>query len=251
MLHKNIILDLKKVRESITTDIQKVKNGSLAQLKYNTDFKEFRDAIRKILPIDSDEYVKFNWKYPRVTEFTWRIRPWDSDLTAKESSLLEDLLINLDELLTANNVNTLNSEKKFGVNEWFTAKIYILEILNSAKNTITILDPYLDSTFYNYIGEIDETISFQIITWNQKPMFWDLYSEYSKTKNNLEARCLVNFESHDRYFLIDNIRLFHFGASLNTIWKKDFMIQEIENPETKKERISQIEIWWNSSKEIQ
>lgn len=248
MLEKNIILDLKRVRELITIDIQKIKNESLTQLKYSTDFKEFRETIRGILPINSDEYIKFNGKYPRVNELTWRIRPWDSDLTAKESSLLEELLIDLDELLTINNVNTLNSEKKFGVNEWFAAKIYILDILNSAKESVTIIDQYLDHSFYNYIGEIEDTISFQVITWNQKPMFWDLYSEYLKTKNNLEAHCLVNFDSHDRYLLIDNIRVFHLGASLNTVWKKDFMINEVEIPEVKKERISQIETWWNNSK---
>ena len=75
MLEKEIILELKKIRNSICLDIQKVNYESITQVMYGNNFREFRESIRDILPINSDEYVKFNGKYLRITEWLPRIKP--------------------------------------------------------------------------------------------------------------------------------------------------------------------------------
>lgn len=130
MLEKNKLLWLGKIRDLIVGDIEKVKNGTITQVKYGSDFIDFRDRTRDILPADSDEYIKFNGNYPRVTEWSARIEPY-------------------------------------------------------------------------------------------------------------------------RYILVDNIKLFHLGGSLNTIGKKDFMIQEIESTDVRNERIIQIEQWWVDAKKFE
>ena len=249
MLEKNKLLGLGKIRDLIVGDIEKVKNGTITQVKYGSDFIDFRDRTRDILPADSDEYIKFNGNYPRVTEWSTRSEPWASDIVATNSDSMEKLLSIIDELLSMNAIKSLKSEKKFWVNEWYFATRYILNIFNSAQESIMVVESFLDGKFYDFLDEIEDTIKIQVITWNQKPMFWNLYNDCLRVSENFEAK--INQESHDRYILVDNIKLFHLGGSLNTIGKKDFMIQEIESTDVRNERIIQIEQWWADAKKFE
>ena len=84
--------------------------------------------------------------------------------------------------------------------EVFDGYLYILEILNTAKENIIVLDNYADITFLNLIRNIKCDVT--LITKSS-----DRLSDLEITKYNSEyhnLKVIRNNESHDRFIVIDN-----------------------------------------------
>ena len=148
---------------------------------------------------------------------------------------------------TISGSNDLNNKKEwqFNTNDVYEAKCFICSLFQSAGSRIIIIDEHLDNQFFKYIDVVPDTVEVQIITGDQKPIFWTLLSELKKKRQNIEAR--VNNISHCRYIIIDDSIFYSTDASLNTIGKKDFMIHKLEdNTEINKVK-KEIEGYWNNA----
>ena len=148
--------------------------------------------------------------------------------------LLEDSFNKLEELKEINEI-------------YFDGKIYdayskIIDIFNEAKEELIIIDRYIDKTILDMIKNL-KCIVILITSKNSKLTRLDI-EKYNSTYNNL----FVYYDDtyHDRYFIIDNIKIYHSGNSVNHIGYRKSSINILEDKKIKETIINDIKIIKNS-----
>ena len=113
---------------------------------------------------------------------------------------------------------------------YFDGQIYdayskILEIFESAKKELIIIDAYADHTLLDIIKRLNVHVT--IITKQNHLLTHQDIKRYNKQYNNLKIK--YNHTFHDRYFILDNHMVYHCGASINRIGYKTFSITSISD----------------------
>ena len=109
----------------------------------------------------------------------------------------------------------------------FKGQIYdaysvLLDIFNLSKEEIIIIDNYLGKELLDTLKEINKKIIIVSSNINEA-----LKAKYQKQYNNITF--INNNSYHDRFIIIDRIKLFHCGASFKDLGKKCFGISEMDN----------------------
>ncbi|MBR1414069.1 MAG: ORF6N domain-containing protein [Bacilli bacterium] len=110
-------------------------------------------------------------------------------------------------------------EKNKEINEiYFNGKIYdayskIINIFNSAKKELIIVDRYTDKTILDMIKNLKCNVVL-ITGKNNKLTKLDI-EKYNQDYNNLKVYYDDTF--HDRYFILDRNKIYHSGNSINHI----------------------------------
>ncbi len=151
------------------------------------------------------------------------------------SNLIEQKFINNMVLEHENAIKLLQVsfdklEEKKKVNEiFFKGQIFdsyfkIMEIFNSSKKELIIIDRYVDISILDMIKKINAKII--IITSKNRLTILDI-DKYNKQYHNL--RVIYNDSFHDRYFIIDRNIIYHCGTSINHAGSKTFSINILED----------------------
>ena len=104
----------------------------------------------------------------------------------------------------------------------------IVDIFNSAKRKLIIVDSYADKTILDIIKRLN--IKVIIITKSNSLLSKQDIEIYKKQYNNLSV--IFNNTFHDRFFIIDDNITYYCGASINKIGAKTFFIDEVRAKET-------------------
>ena len=146
-----------------------------------------------------------------------------------------------------NNIKLLQeSFKKFDekkiVNEiYFKGQIYdayskIIDIFNTAKEELIIIDNYADKTVLDMIKYLNIKVS--LITKKNSLLTKLDLSKYNQEYHNLKV--IYDDSFHDRYFIIDNNIIYHCGASINYAGSRTFSINNLEDELVKTVLINKI-----------
>ena len=127
-------------------------------------------------------------------------------------------------------------EKVLLKNEPFTAYKTILDVLNTSKKEIIIVDNYADINLLDLIRNIKRKII--LITKNSNRLSDVEIKKYNMEYSNLNV--IRNNDFHDRYIVIDNIDVFLLGSSFNNIGEKITTIVKLEDIWAKKTIIDNI-----------
>ena len=116
-------------------------------------------------------------------------------------------------------------EKRKAHEIYFDGQIYdayskILDIFNSAKKELVIIDSYADKKILDIVKDLN--IKIVIITKKNNLLKETTIKEYNKEYHNLTVKYDNTF--HDRYFILDHHVVYHCGASINRIGYKTFSI---------------------------
>ena len=108
----------------------------------------------------------------------------------------------------------------------FDAYVFVADLIKAAKESIILIDNYIDESILQLFTKRSANISVTIYTKNiSKVLKQDLgkhNAQYSEIR-------LVEFtKSHDRFFIIDRNQLYHFGASLKDLGKKWFAFSKMD-----------------------
>ena len=110
--------------------------------------------------------------------------------------------------------------------EIFDAYVFVNKLIKSAKNSIVLIDNYIDETVLTLLSK-NQHIKIIIYTKNISQQLKLDVNKYNAQYNNLE---LKKFDlSHDRFLIIDH-DIFHIGASLKDLGKKWFAFSKINKP---------------------
>jgi len=137
-------------------------------------------------------------------------------------------------------LNSLEKEKE--VNEiYFNGKIYdayskVLDIFKEAKKELIIIDRYTDKTVLDMIKDLKCKVIL-ITSSNTKLTKLDI-KKYNDTYDNLAI--YYNDEYHDRYFIIDNKKIYHSGNSINHIGYRKSSINLLKDKKIKETILNDI-----------
>ena len=133
------------------------------------------------------------------------------------------------------------SEKKKKSEIYFKGQIYdayskIIDIFNESKGQLVIIDAYADKKILDIIKDLKNDVI--IITKKNNLLSKESIENYNEQYNNLKV--IYDNTFHDRYFIIDNQKVYHCGTSINRIGYKTFSINLIDDKEVTKPLINRI-----------
>ena len=147
------------------------------------------------------------------------------------TSLLEQKYINDLVLKNSKRIDlieeTLSNFKEKNNHIFFDGQIYdsysiMLDILNTSKNNIIIIDNYIDKNILDILSKINKRITLITNKYNNED-----YNKYKEQYSNIDL--VINNKIHDRFIIIDKNVLYHCGASFKDLGKKCFAISKIDD----------------------
>ncbi len=124
------------------------------------------------------------------------------------------------------NANLPPNEGIFYDGQIFDAHIFVSEILKSARESIIIIDNYVDEGVLLLLTKREIQVTATIYTKNITKQFLKALTLY----NTQYPRVTVEkfSKSHDRFLIIDGKTVYHIGASLKDLGKKWFAFSKME-----------------------
>jgi hypothetical protein len=125
-----------------------------------------------------------------------------------------------------NNTFHLKEQGIFFNDQIFDAYVFSSEIISSAKNSIVLIDNYIDETTLLQLSKRKNKVSCMIYTEKISPQLNLDLSKHNAQFPQIEIRTLKNV--HDRFLIIDNKTLYHLGASLKDLGKRWFAFSQMD-----------------------
>jgi len=108
----------------------------------------------------------------------------------------------------------------------FDAYQFISDLIRSAEKSIIIIDNYIDDTVLTHLTKRKKKVKATILT---KTVSKQLALDVKKFNEQYPAIDIKEFNnSHDRFLIIDNKAVYHFGASLKDLGKKWFAFSKMD-----------------------
>ena len=115
----------------------------------------------------------------------------------------------------------------FFENQLYDAHLLTIKILNRAKFRIRLIDNYVDETVLELFSSCNKPPEIYIYCHQiSKPMNIAA-QKFQSQYGNLSIHIIKNV--HDRFLIIDDIELYHFGASLKDLGKKWFAFSRMDS----------------------
>lgn len=108
----------------------------------------------------------------------------------------------------------------------FDAYTFVSDLIRSANSSILLIDNYVDDSVLTLLAKRKNDVLATIFT---KIISKQLALDLKKHNEQYEAIEIKEFnKSHDRFLIIDNEHLYHFGASLKDLGKKWFAFSKFD-----------------------
>lgn len=108
----------------------------------------------------------------------------------------------------------------------FDAWKFTADLVKSAKNSIILIDNYIDESVLHLLSKRNKKVSVIIYTSKISGELQKDIEKYNSQYEPIEVKVFT--KSHDRFLIIDNKQVYHIGASLKDLAKKWFAFSKIE-----------------------
>ena len=130
--------------------------------------------------------------------------------------------------------NQLQLEENIKQRIFFDGQIYdaysiIVDIIKKANNKILIIDNYIDDSVLKMLAKKKNNVEVVILTSDKSNIDNLDIKKFNKEYPILKVAKTNKF--HDRFIVIDNMEMYHLGASIKDLGKKCFGINKIEDME--------------------
>jgi len=166
-------------------------------------FRAF-SKMRKFLLINANLFQKFNY--------------------IEQKLLQHDK--NFEKLFQA--IESKNIKPKQGIffdGQIFDAYLFIFKLIKSAESSIILIDNYIDETILNIFGK-NQKAKVTIFTKDISNQLKLDLKKYNQQYKPIEIKKFAL--SHDRFLIIDEKEIYHFGASLKDLGKKWFAFSKFD-----------------------
>jgi len=108
----------------------------------------------------------------------------------------------------------------------FDAYKFVSDLIRTAHRSIVIIDNYVDDTVLTLLSKRKKGVSVIILT---RTISKQLLLDVKKYNEQYPTIIVKEFnDSHDRFIIIDDKTIYHFGASLKDLGKKWFAFSKLE-----------------------
>lgn len=174
--------------------------GYKVSSKKATKFRQWATSVLK-------DYIANGYAVNREKITQQRLLNLESDVEFIKSHIKDDSL-------------TLKEQVFFNGSS-FDAHSFILEIIKSAKSTITLIDNYIDNSTLTMLSN-NQKVRITLVSYTfSKQLVLDI-EKYNKQYKPLKT--IADKTYHDRYLIIDSIKVYSIGASLKDAGSKTFNI---------------------------
>lgn len=123
--------------------------------------------------------------------------------------------------------NIVPKQKIFFEGEVFDAHTFVSDIIRSAKKEIILIDNFIDDTVLSLFIKRRNNVK---VTIYCKSVTLELLMDIKKFNSQYPPIEIKKFDlSHDRFLIIDQGKIYHFGASLKDLGKKWFAVSQFDN----------------------
>ncbi len=102
----------------------------------------------------------------------------------------------------------------------FDAYKFVSDLFRRAEKSVLIVDNYIDDTVLVHLVKVNKNVKVTILTRSVSPQLKLDIEKFSGQYFPVEVRIFK--KSHDRFIIIDDMDVYHFGASLKDLGKKWF-----------------------------
>jgi hypothetical protein len=107
----------------------------------------------------------------------------------------------------------------------FDAYVFVADLIKSARKSILLIDNYVDETVLQLFTKRKNSVTVTIYTKNfTKTLKQDLEKHNSQYPEIIIEKFA---KSHDRFLIMDDSTVYHFGASLKDVGKKWFAFSKM------------------------
>ncbi len=110
--------------------------------------------------------------------------------------------------------------------EVFDAYQFVCDLVRSAKKSIILVDNYLDESVLTLLSKRSEGVTISLYTPKINEQLKLDIVKFNQQYPSLSAELFKN--AHDRFLIIDELHLYHFGASLKDLGKKWFAFSKMD-----------------------
>jgi hypothetical protein len=122
--------------------------------------------------------------------------------------------------------STLPNQRIFFDGQFFDAYLFVVEIVKSAKESIVLIDNYVDESVLTMLDKRQKNVTATIFTSTfTKQLNLDLQKHNQQYP---EIVVKTYKKSHDRFLVVDDKDIYHIGASLKDLGKKWFAFSKID-----------------------
>ena len=133
---------------------------------------------------------------------------------------------NFDQLFDAIQSKFLPEKGIFFDGQMFDAYKFVSDIVRTAESSIILIDNYIDDSVLTILNKRKTNVKAVIFTKEiSKQLSLDL-AKYNSQYPLIEVREFR--QSHDRFLIVDNKEVYHFGASLKDLGKKWFAFSKFD-----------------------
>lgn len=106
----------------------------------------------------------------------------------------------------------------------FDAYVFVTDLIKSTKQSVILIDNYVDETVLTMLAKRNKKVSATIYTARiTKQLTLDL-QKHNQQYPNIDVK--IYKSSHDRFLIIDEKHVYHIGASLKDLGKKPLAFQK-------------------------
>lgn len=108
----------------------------------------------------------------------------------------------------------------------FDAYQFVSDLIRTARKSIIVIDNYIDDAVLTLLSKASKKVRITILT---KTISKQLALDVKKYNEQYPTITVKEFDnSHDRFLIIDNKTVYHFGASLKDLGKKWFAFSKFD-----------------------
>jgi len=107
----------------------------------------------------------------------------------------------------------------------FDAYIFVSDLIKSAKESIILIDNYIDETVFSMLSKRKSGVQATIFTSKLSNQIKLDLNKHNQQYPKIDIKKFT--KSHDRFLIIDKTNIFHIGASLKDLGKKWFAFSKI------------------------
>ena len=122
--------------------------------------------------------------------------------------------------------NAIPNQGVFFDGQFFDAYELASKIIRSAKNSIVLIDNYIDESTLTHLSKKTKAVKVLLLTKTVSNQLTLDVKKANEQYGDFEIRVFVN--SHDRFIIIDNSDVYHLGASLKDLGKKWFAFSKMD-----------------------
>ena len=128
--------------------------------------------------------------------------------------------------------NYIASQTEVKQNIFYDGQIYdafsfIVDLIKKARTKLTLIDNYVDTNTLNLLCKKNIGVDVILVTAGKGSLTSKDITKFNAQYPKLSVKTMTDF--HDRFLIIDDLDVYHFGASLKDAGKKSFATTKIED----------------------